>query len=229
VLSGVILCVGLNHAARHRQPPREPRWDNQEAWSYVPFFLAPIAEPDEPLPPVEEVWSTLFEGMAADPETHALLRRLCVGTDMKLTARESHGPDEEKVTRERQLDPPPIDQRSGFLELRTALPGQRGVDRYAACLNVRVCCSLYLYMDGHFLRRDNRSTALDLMRLLANDYLLRHRRGYQLVHGEVMFVRGGPTWDAVPEIEGSPDLLRRRLDMEISDFVNFVQDKLNEQ
>ena len=66
------------------------------------------------------------------------------------------------------------------------------------------------------------------MRLLANDYLLRHHRGYQIIHGEVFDNEGEFNWNAVPAVQGSPAAVRRQLDEEIKQFTDFVERKLKE-
>jgi hypothetical protein len=202
--------------------PASPRWDRASSWQYFPFYLAPIAGVDlRTVPPVEETWRELFGAMAADPETQKLFRRLCNEADVRLQARVVADPREEKRVRQVKPPAPPVDRPSGYLELRrtAGVPAKRGGGSFASCLNVRVSGSLFLFLEGHSLRPIGVSPEIDLVLLLANDHLLRRKRGYQLRHGEVPERGEFGGFKPVKVIPGTPTSVRAEVDRQVARFV----------
>ena len=200
------------------QVRRSPRWDTATSWSGVPFFLVPVEWVEaEQRRPVEEVWRTLYTDMAADPETQALFRRICNNADVQVKVRLFQDDAGVAASVHEKPNPPPVDQLSGFLELRRpeTVTGQRGKNRYGACLNLRLAGSLHLYLNGLVLKEFDATPNVDLVVVLANDHLLRKGRGYQLRHGEVPDDHGGGVWKSADLVRGTAGEARADLDRQI--------------
>jgi hypothetical protein len=208
--------------SNRNQRPASPRWDSYSIWQNFPFFLVPIEGVDlQTVPRVEKTWQDLLAGMAADPKTQQLFRKLCNGADVRLKFRVIADAREEGQAQKVKPAPPPVDRPGGYLELRRRadVPAQRGGGSFANCLNVRVSGSLFLYLEGNHLEKIDVSPEIDLIVLLANDHLLRKQCGYQLRHGEVPEQGEFGGFKPMKVIRGTSRSIRAELDRQISRFV----------
>jgi hypothetical protein len=201
--------------------PPLPEWGS-EVYNGLPYYLEPVRREVAGKPPTAaEVLAGLFQGMADDKETRALLVRLHGGA--KVEFRVMEGADKE-AARRTSPERPPAEGRAVHWVVTswTAWPIPKEDDKYAPgisrCLPVGLGWTYLFKLD--LQAADPSQIALlaespEIMVLVCNDYLLRRQIGYQIRHGDFP---PGNLAKYKPE-ERPPDTLRGELDRKIAETV----------
>ena len=194
------------------QPP-SLGWGSQVV-NGVPYYLMPIPQDaGRPRRIAAEELAGLFKGMAEDRDTRDLLRRLHGGARVDFLVME--GADE-ATARKAASERPPVEGRAVCWVI-TSYPSlliDKADDKFAP--GISQC--LQVFLGWTCLTKLNAESVLEnheIMVLVCNDYLLRHRSGYQLRHGDFP---PGALSEYRPE-ERPPEKLRAELDKEIGEVV----------
>jgi hypothetical protein len=151
--------------------PQAPDW-HPEIVRGIPFFLVPIPrDGDAPKRKASEVLAELFPGMAADKDTRALLSRLYGTANIAFLAMEGADAAALKKVRPPQ---PPAEGRA----LWWAISDWRSYREVKGNLPLGLS---WLYL-ANARPQVKPGDSLKILLLVSNDYLLRHRLGYQLEH-----------------------------------------------
>jgi hypothetical protein len=198
-----------------------PEWDS-EVFSGLPYYLEPVPrEVAGPPPTAAEVLAGLFQGMADDKETRALLVRLHGGARVEF--RVMQGADKE-VARRTIPERPLAECRAVHWVVTswTSYPIPKEDDKQAPgisrCLPVGVGWTYLFKLDLKAAVPSQIALLADspqIMVLVCNDYLLRHQLGHQIRHDDFP---PGNLAEYKPE-ERPPDILRGELDRKIAETV----------
>lgn len=212
MLLALCLCCCANTAlaggeppvAKSDAPPPAPEaadWRPEIVFG-IPFILTPIPpDGDAPKRKASEVLAGLFPGIAADKGTRALLSRLYGAAKIEFLAME--GADEAALKKAMPSRPPAegralwwaISKWQPYREVKGNLP--LGVS--------------WWYLTNAQPPQVKPGDSLEILQLVCNDYLLRHRLGYQLEHESDPSV-------LKPE-QRTPAELRAVLDRRIEGFI----------
>jgi hypothetical protein len=199
-------------------PAREP---DRSVLSDIAVYLMPVAADARPPGDGEAVWDGLWPGIAADAESRALLGRLYGGAPAALVA----GPDAGasgpapgaglavvlRVDARRVEDR--FSTRRGHVAGRIDLHRESTAQFHPARFHAPAGTPPEDVLGKAFAAAmDAQPDDLDILLLVANDYLLRHRPGWQLASH-------GFSADAVAVPTGGPAALRSDLDRRISDYL----------
>jgi hypothetical protein len=184
-------------------------------WSY---YLRPVpTDKPGPRPPAQEAWDGLFTGMADDPATRQLLRRLYGGLPAELAVLDKDAATDEALTR------PPAE--GSAVALRVANLGshaEKTDDGQTLFGTIALGRATFL---KDFVSPDPGEGVASLLttmrdspsdgtafQLAVEDYMLRHGTGW--------FVCGGPLFDKGVKLPADPQQHRADLDARIQAFAD---------
>jgi hypothetical protein len=217
---------GTHESSKNNAPPT-PAWDDSYGGATdVEIYFLPVGPKDAGRRPALEVWRALFAGMAPDPDTKTLLRRLYNDLPVELVVVPAQAA-KDKGAMDRVAAPP----RPDFaVVLRVAaepdLHEVRGGDRVGSLGCRRDTRVKRGEKSTDFVRLDNDGNIADSVRpddtaillLVTNDYLLRTKAGYCAFQGtaDSQIIRSKfPTLDL--------EAMRANLDQQIADYLKRYQ------
>jgi hypothetical protein len=190
------------------------KWVKVTSWVNPDFVVVPIRQDQAGRArPLDESWPDVIPGMTKDPATRALISKLCGGVEVELAMVDAA---ELRTAFEAAPEKPPNDRCLIFYGIQAPRPGkrvwleqgtesenacpeptaeQRATGRFVMCLEV----TLGLTFCSRQQVKDENSA--EVLRLLINDYVLRHQLGCFVHHGRA-------TGAAIKEPKGGGGIVR---------------------